>query len=96
MRRIGNELHVVKYDDPSHGWLAVKTEYVILSNISVSTYSYQRGRTSYLEGDRDAPNWINAMEKRGFVVFIDHRHTDRNSPIRSYDSYRSLASCNAL
>ena len=85
MRITGNELHVVKFDDPGHGWLAVKRRYC--SGIPISPCSYQRGQTVYLEEDSDAPEWIRAMEQLGYRVFIDHRHTNRNSPIRSYASF---------
>ena len=85
-----NELHLKLYSDPSHGWLAVKTEIVRLAGCEISPFSYQRGKTAYLEEDSDAPAFLRAIKEKGFSVFIEERHTNRNSPIRSYKEFRQL------
>jgi len=87
MRRIGKELHCIKHDDPAHGWLGVKIKLVKLSGAKISPYSYQRGEMAYLEEDSDAPEFIRAIEAKGFKVFIECRHTNKNSPIRSYAGF---------
>ena len=86
---LANELHCIKYNDPSHGWLSVKRRFT--GGTDISTHSYHRGQTVYLEEDSDAPNWIREMESLGYIVFIEHRNTNKSSRIRSYDPfYRSL------
>ena len=87
MRRIENQLYCIKYEDPAHGWLGVKIELVKLSGAKISPYSYQRGKMAYLEEDSDAPEFIRAIEDKGFKVFIESRHTNGNSPIRSYATF---------
>ena len=87
MRRIGKQLHCIKHDDPAHGWLGVKIEFVKLSGAKISPFSYQRGKTAYLEEDSDAPEFIRAIEAKGFEVFIESRHTNKRSPIRSYATF---------
>jgi hypothetical protein len=87
MKKTGNELHCIKYEDPSHGWLGVKLEMVRLSGVEISPYSYQRGKTAYLEEDSDAPAFIRAIEAKGFKVFRESRHTNKTSPIRSYAQF---------
>tara|TARA_R110000868_G_scaffold313543_1_gene574520 strand:+ start:558 stop:920 length:363 start_codon:yes stop_codon:yes gene_type:complete len=87
MKTLGKELHCTKFSDPGHGWLAVKIELAKQSGAKISPFSYQRGKTAYLEEDSDAPAFVQAIEIQGFKVFVEERHTDRNSPIRSYASF---------
>jgi hypothetical protein len=82
------KIHV--YNDPGHGWGAVKRTLLESLGIAdqVSSYSYQRGKTVYLEEDCDLSLLIRAFKERGITPeWIDH-HTDRRSPIRSYDRYQ--------
>jgi len=48
------------YEDPGHGWLSVKRQELVDLNIlnQISSYSYQRGNTVYLEEDCDAPVFL--------------------------------------
>ena len=86
---IGNELHVRKYEDPSHGWLAVPMQWLEALRIvgKISSCSYRRNSTAYLEEDCDAPEFRKAAEAAGFKLFVDYRHTNDSSPIRSYPSF---------
>jgi hypothetical protein len=86
---IGNELHVRKYEDPGHGWLAVPVDWLEALGIrdKVSRCSFVRGGTAYLEEDCDAPLFMTAAKSAGYSCFIDFRHTDGRSSIRSYESF---------
>lgn len=78
------------YCDPGHGWMAVKVQELMQLNIwhKISTYSYIRGATAYLEEDCDAAEFFKAYrEKYGIDPKYTYNHTDNRSPIRSYDSY---------
>lgn len=78
------------YADPAHEWLAVKiTELMQLGIITqISTYSYMRGATAYLEGDVDAELFCKAYhDKHGVEPWFKYTHTNNRSPIRNYDSY---------
>jgi hypothetical protein len=78
------------YADSGHGWLAVKiTELLELAIITrISTYSYMRGGTAYLEEDCDAALFFNAYrDKHGTDPKHTCKHTNNRSPIRNYDSY---------
>lgn len=82
------KIHV--YNDPGHGWGAVKRHALQSLGIAdkVSHYSYQRGQTVYLEEDCDLSLLLGALRQRGITPeFIEH-HTNRRSPIRSYDHYQ--------
>jgi hypothetical protein len=78
------------YADPGHGWLAVKiSELMNLGIITqISTYSYMKGSTAYLEEDCDAALFFNAYkDKHGTEPKHNYSHANKRSPIRSYDSY---------
>lgn len=78
------------YADPSHGWLAVKIEELMQLGIitQISSCSYMRGGTAYLEEDCDASLFFNAYkDKYGAVPKHTYKHTNNRSPIRNYDSY---------
>ena len=86
---IDNQLHVRKYEDPAHGWLAVPFQWLEQLGIvnQVSCCSYRRGATAYLEEDCDAPLFRKTAESNGFRLFVDYRHTNERSSIRSYPSF---------
>ena len=79
------------YTDPGHGWLGVKRK--VLKDLGlldkITSYSYQRGDTVYLEEDCDLPTLATKMAQIGDIIVYDTRHTDQRSPIRSYESFRA-------
>lgn len=77
------------YADPGHGWMSVKKQFLNDLGVAdkISHFSYQRGGTAYLEEDCDASVLLDALKQAGIEVEIKHHHTDRRSPIRSYESY---------
>ena len=78
------------YSDSGHGWLAVKRS--ILTDWAIdgliSTYSYQRGGTVYLEEDCDYSTFLAAARARGIELSFVEKYTDGRSPIRSYEHYQ--------
>ena len=86
---IDNELHIRKYEDPSHGWLAVPMQWLEQLGIvgKISAFSYRRNSTAYLEEDGDMAEFYNASKNAGYKLFIDYHHTDDRSPVRSYPSF---------
>ena len=89
---IGNQIHVRKYADPSHGWLAVPMQWIEALGIvgSISDFSYLRGKTAYLEEDDDQPAFHRAAKEAGFTIFYDVTHTNAVHPIRSYPRFASV------
>jgi len=82
---------IVYYTDPGHGWFAVKRAELAALGIldQVSHYSYQRGRTVYLEEDCDATLYFTAHKAAGTVPPYIEKHTDKRHPIRSYATFRA-------
>lgn len=91
---LDNELHIRKYEDPSHGWLAVPMQWLEALSIvgKITGYSYLRGNTAYLEEDLDAITFRKAVEAAGYRLFVDYRHTNDRSSIRSYPSFTKVIS----
>lgn len=83
------------YNDPGHGWLAVKRKFAqdVMGQdfTTISAYSYQRGDTIYLEEDCDMHRLLECVTRRGIYYEICHKHTNKYSPIRSYDNFHPLA-----
>ncbi len=77
------------YNDPGHGWLAVKISDLFEMGVqhSISRYSYIRGMTAYLEEDCDAAKFIEKWKTVNKSFHYEQKHTGRNSPIRSYEPY---------
>jgi hypothetical protein len=77
------------YNDPGHAWVKVPLklleELYILHNIS--SYSFMRGDSAYLEEDCDAVVFDDAMRERGFTRKYKDHFTDCASRIRGYEDY---------
>jgi hypothetical protein len=80
----------VFHSDNGHGWLAVKLSELKMLGIEnkISSYSYVKGKTAYLEEDCDASAFIRAAEARGITVEVRSGPQRDRSPIRSFQSYK--------
>ena len=78
------------YSDPGHSWGAVKRQVLFQHGIAdkITEYSYQNGGTVYLEEDCDLPKLVTALSAKGIWVEHVQKHTDRRSPVRSYQPYK--------
>ena len=79
----------VMHSDPGHAWLAVKLSEIEMLGIQteISTYSYVKGKTAYLEEDCDAPKFIQAMRAKGIEVEVKDGACRPRSPIRYFKMY---------
>jgi len=76
------------YNDPSHAWLAVKRIELLRLGIinKISPYSYQKGKTVYLEEDDDARKFIETKKALNEEITIKEIY-HKNTPIRHYKSF---------
>ena len=87
--------HQIKHDDGAHGWFAVpRLELKQLGIESqVSSFSYQKNSTVYLEEDCDATLFFDALEAQGHGAFEDHtieyvyHDSPTLCPVRGYEDY---------
>jgi hypothetical protein len=86
--RMKNKTYVF-HSDPGHGWLAVKKSELRYLNLEqkISTYSYMKGDTVYLEEDCDASEFVKAYtECFGKRPTFKESYLE-NTPIRYYPRY---------
>ena len=79
----------VGHSDPGHGWLAVKLSDLKMLGIEadITDFSYIKGKTAYLEEDKDAGTYIRAMKAKGINVVVRQGPERDRSPIRSFKRY---------
>jgi hypothetical protein len=77
------------FTDPGHGWVKVPRNLLEKFGIAdkISRYSYSRGDSVYLEEDCDLGHLYTVMALSGTKIELVTRHTNRQSKIRSYNSY---------
>lgn len=74
------------YQDPGHGWVAVKKDFVKKIGLleKISQGSYQKGNTLYLEEDLDAQLVLNTLKTLNIPFELVSKSINKSSPIRSY------------
>jgi hypothetical protein len=85
---------LVFHSDAGHGWLAVRIRDVISLEIAdqISSYSYQRGATVYLEEDADMRLFVQAAAAAGFQYQIRQGRVCDRSPVRGYERWSGVSS----
>jgi len=81
------------YEDPGHGWMKVPLATLVELGIAdkISSYSYMRNESAYLEEDCDASVFFNAWRaKYGVDPKLVRCFTNNQSRIRNYRSYRVI------
>jgi hypothetical protein len=80
------------YQDPSHGWVKIKRDKLIVLWIEhlISSYSYQLKDNVYLEEDNDLARLYKACDELQIKVKLKEYHTNKSSKIRSYDRFKSV------
>ena len=79
------------YSDAGHGWVAVKRQELADLGIldKISKFSYQKGKTVYLEEDCDTAVFVKRLIELDITyAFTDKICNRRDSPIRSYESFK--------
>ena len=77
------------HSDSGHGWLAVKRGEVEKLGIAdkISGFSYQKGKTVYLEEDNDLTTFKNAIEATGVTLEIKEAKPVKRSNIRGFKAF---------
>ena len=78
------------FADPGHAWARVAKSKLVKLGIAdkISTYSYMNGSNAFLEEDCDLSVLIGALRSRGYEIKFNESHTNRQSKIRGYNTYK--------
>jgi hypothetical protein len=79
-------MKITYFNDGGHGWYSVKRDKLEAMGIleKITGFSYQKGKTVYLEADWDASLFFNALteeEKQSIKIVDSYKH---RSPVRNY------------
>ena len=79
------------FGDPGHAWARVAKSKLVSLGIAdkISTYSYMNGSNAFLEEDCDLSILISALRVRGYEIKFNISHTNRQSKIRNYSTYKA-------
>jgi len=77
------------HSDTGHGWLAVKRGEVEKLGIvdKITSFSYQKGKTVYLEEDVDLSTFKTALEATGVTLEIKEAKPVKRSNIRGFTRF---------
>lgn len=80
------------FEDPGHGWARFPKARLQRLGIAeqISAFSYQNGANAFLEEDCDLGVLLGALRSQGYDVRFRTHHTNRQSKIRSFDTYRPI------
>ena len=79
------------HQDPGHGWLCVKRSELEDLGIAnrITSFSYQRNQSVYLEEDLDYTTYHDALRARGIELEqVDGRVFNKPHPIRRFECYQ--------
>lgn len=85
------EIKIKVFGDSGHAWARFPKARLVKLGIAdkITHYSYQNGENAFLEEDCDLSTLMSALKERGYTVKFDESHSNRQSKIRGYDSYRA-------
>ena len=79
------------HQDPGHGWLCVKIAELEALGIAdkITSFSYMRKQSAYLEEDQDMTTYQNALKERSIELeIVDGKIHRGNHPIRRDRPYQ--------
>jgi hypothetical protein len=86
-------MQIIYYTDPGHGWFKINRSLLFKLGIigDISSFSYQRNDSVYLEEDGDASMLFKALDCAGITWTYKQFHTNKTSKIRSYRRFNKVA-----
>ena len=84
------KISIKVFADPGHAWARFPKAKLVSLGIAdkISAYSYQNGSNAFLEEDCDLSILSGALRERGYEIKFNESHTNKQSKIRSYNTYR--------
>ena len=87
---MAKKISIKVFADPGHAWARFPKAKLVSLGIAdkISTYSYMNGSNAFLEEDCDLSVLLVALRDRGYEIKFNESHTNKQSKIRSYNTYR--------
>jgi hypothetical protein len=88
---MAKKISIKVFADPGHAWARFPKSKLVSLGIAdkISTYSYMNGSNAFLEEDCDLSTLIGALREKGYTdIKFNESHTDRQSKIRGYNTFR--------
>lgn len=87
---MAKKISIKVFADPGHAWARFPKAKLVSLGIAdkITHYSYQKGTNVFLEEDCDLSSLVTALKDRGYEIKFNESHTNRQSKIRSYNTYR--------
>ena len=87
---MAKKISITVFADPGHAWARFPKAKLVSLGIAdkITHYSYQKGTNVFLEEDCDLSILVTALKDRGYEIKFNESHTNRQSKIRSYNTYR--------
>jgi hypothetical protein len=84
------EIKIKVFGDSGHAWARFPKARLVKLGIAdkISAYSYQNGENAFLEEDCDLSTLMSVLKEKGYTVKFDESHSNRQSKIRGYNTYR--------
>ena len=87
---MAKKISIKVFADPGHAWARFPKAKLVSLGIAdkITSYSYQNGPNAFLEEDCDLYTLIKALRERGYEIKFNESHTNRQSKIRGYQTYK--------
>jgi hypothetical protein len=88
---MAKKISIKVFADPGHAWARFPKSKLVSLGIAdkISTYSYMNGSNAFLEEDCDLSVLIGALRAKGYTdIKFNESHTNKQSKIRSYNTFR--------
>lgn len=68
----------------------VKRKYLELCGVAdkITPFSFQKGKTVYLEEDCDLPTFVAAAKEKGYTLTFVDKHTEKPAACRYFARYK--------
>ena len=85
------KISIKVFGDPGHAWARIAKSKLVKLGIAdkISTYSYMNGPNAFLEEDCDLSLLMGVLRERGYEIKFNESHTNRQSKIRGYSTYKA-------
>jgi len=89
---MAKKISIKVFADPGHAWARFPKAQLVKLGIAdkISRYSYQNGTNAFLEEDCDLSTLMTALREHGYTdIKFNESHTNRQSKIRSYNTFKA-------